>query len=81
VSPSARVAKSLHTRLEMQRRIACLIVTVLPALLAGQPSRAAQKSSDYLYLWTASADSTQPDFLAVMDARAGTPHGAVFSTP
>src|SRR5688572_18758187 len=22
---------------------------------------------DYLYLWTASADSTQPDFLAVLD--------------
>jgi hypothetical protein len=26
-------------------------------------------SSDYLYAWTASADSTQPDFLAVLDVR------------
>ncbi len=26
-------------------------------------------SSDYLYVWTASADSTQPDFLAVIDVR------------
>ncbi|MEK7379407.1 MAG: hypothetical protein AAB075_00185 [Gemmatimonadota bacterium] len=26
-------------------------------------------SSDYLYLWTGSADSTQPDFLAVLDVR------------
>jgi hypothetical protein len=65
----------------MQRRVACLIAIVLPALLASQPSRAAQKSSDYLYLWTASADSTQPDFLAVMDARANSPHyGRVITT-
>lgn len=28
-----------------------------------------QSSSDYLYLWSASADSTKPDFLAVIDAR------------
>lgn len=27
------------------------------------------RSSDYLYLWTASADSTKPDFLAVVDVR------------
>ncbi|MDQ6886563.1 MAG: selenium-binding family protein [Gemmatimonadota bacterium] len=26
-------------------------------------------SSDYLYVWTASADTTQPDFLAVLDVR------------
>lgn len=26
-------------------------------------------SSEYLYLWTASADTTQPDFLAVLDVR------------
>ena len=26
-------------------------------------------SSDYLYLWSGSADSTQPDFLAVLDVR------------
>ena len=39
--------------------------TVLPA----PPKAAATRSSDYLYLWTASADSTKPDFLAVVDVR------------
>ena len=29
----------------------------------------APRSSDYLYLWTASSDSTRPDFLAVVDVR------------
>jgi hypothetical protein len=38
----------------------------LPAQGTPSPTR----SSDYLYLWTASADSTQPDFLAVVDMRA-----------
>jgi hypothetical protein len=39
------------------------------------------KSSDYLYLWTASADSTQPDFLAVVDARATSPrYGRLVTT-
>jgi hypothetical protein len=39
------------------------------ALLACAPAPADQPSADadYLYLWTASADSTQPDFLAVLD--------------
>src|SRR5919201_4991074 len=39
------------------------------ALLACAPAPAAGPSAeaDYLYLWTASADSTQPDFLAVLD--------------
>ena len=31
-------------------------------------------SSDYLYVWTASADSTQPDFLAVLDVRPAAGH-------
>ena len=38
-------------------------------------------SSDYLYLWTASADSTQPDFLAVLDVRpAAGRYGALVTT-
>ncbi|MDB4883408.1 MAG: hypothetical protein JWL95_2174 [Gemmatimonadetes bacterium] len=37
----------------------------LPRVLAAQKVA----SSDYLYLWTASGDSTQPDYLAVLDAR------------
>ena len=45
----------------------------LAALLACGPGRPAPAGApvssprDYLYLWTASADSTQPDFLAVLD--------------
>ena len=39
------------------------------ALLACGPSPAQQPGAgaEYLYLWTASADSSQPDFLAVLD--------------
>jgi 56kDa selenium binding protein (SBP56) len=39
------------------------------ALLACGPAPAEQPSgaAEYLYLWTASADSSQPDFLAVLD--------------
>lgn len=41
----------------------------------------AKASSDYLYLWTASVDSTKPDFLAVVDARAsGGSYGKVIGT-
>ena len=45
--------------------------TRLPAAASVSPSSTSSlASSDYLYLWTGSADSTQPDFLAVLDARA-----------
>ena len=47
-------------------------VTLIASLatLAGTAARAqAVGPSDYLYAWTASADSTQPDFLAVLDVR------------
>ena len=37
--------------------------------------------SDYLFLWTASADTTQPDFLAVLDVRpTGDRYGRVVTT-
>src|SRR3954447_10164561 len=44
------------------------------ALLAAFVSAASlhaqtKASSDYLYAWTGSSDSTQPDFLAVFDVR------------
>ena len=43
-------------------------VTWCLALLACGPAPAQQPvAAEYLYLWTASADSTQPDFLAVLD--------------
>jgi hypothetical protein len=38
-------------------------------------------SSDHLFVWTAAADSTQPDFLAVFDVRAeGDRYGSVVAT-
>ena len=40
-----------------------------PACRARPSSAEEAKPSDYLYLWTASADSLQPDFLAVLDVR------------
>ena len=45
-----------------------LRVTWSLALFACGPAPAQQsRAAEYLYLWTASADSTQPDFLAVLD--------------
>jgi hypothetical protein len=46
-----------------------LPTAVLLATLAcrASPEPVAPSARDYLYLWTASADSTQPDFLAVLD--------------
>ena len=44
--------------------VACLLA--LTACSSRAPEQAAP-TPQYLYLWTASADSTQPDFLAVLD--------------
>jgi hypothetical protein len=46
-----------------------LLIFTAAAALASSSIAAQQASSDYLYAWTASADSAQPDFLAVFDAR------------
>lgn len=67
-------------RVTTRRLLTTVIVTVSLAVVA--PLHAQTKpvppvgaivlpthSSDYLYLWTASADSTKPDFLAVVDVR------------
>lgn len=40
----------------------CALVACAPAAEPGEGA-----ARDYLYLWTAAADSTQPDFLAVLD--------------
>jgi hypothetical protein len=46
-----------------------------------RPSAPAARSADYLYVWTASADSTQPDFLAVLDVTEdGTRYGRLITT-
>lgn len=46
-----------------------LAIVSLALLAASGPSSAARSApaAEYLYLWTGSADSTQPDFLAVLD--------------
>jgi len=44
-----------------------IAIVALAALAALGPWSAAPSAPQYLYLWTASADSTQPDFLAVLD--------------
>jgi hypothetical protein len=46
-------------------RLAPLLVVL--AACGSHRAEPAPASSSYLYLWTASADSTQPDFLAVLD--------------
>ena len=43
--------------------LCCVVLLACGPAPAEQPSGAAE----YLYLWTASADSSQPDFLAVLD--------------
>lgn len=44
---------------------AVLLICFVTSSLSAQ----AKASSDFLYVWTASADTTQPDFLAVFDVR------------
>ena len=44
---------------------AIFLVAVVGSALGAQ----AKHSSDFLYVWTASGDTTQPDFLAVFDVR------------
>jgi hypothetical protein len=58
----------------MRRRteLLTLALCVLAASSLRAQNAVAKAASDYLYLWSGSADSTQPDFLAVIDARAGT---------
>ena len=54
----------------MSSRFATLVlITLVTACTTAEPPKTGAGSSDYLYLWTASADSTQPDFLAVLDVR------------
>ena len=58
----------------------CLVLA-LPCSAGAQQSTGQTQSSDYLYLWTGSADSTQPDFLAVLDVRpTGETYGRLVTT-
>ena len=49
------------------RALAIVALAALAAVGAVGPWSAAPSAPQYLYLWTGSADSTQPDFLAVLD--------------
>jgi hypothetical protein len=51
------------------RHALLLIAAFSAAHLTADAQSQKRSSSDYLYLWSASADSTKPDFLAVIDAR------------
>jgi hypothetical protein len=44
-----------------------IATAALLTLAACSQSRVGPAAADFLYLWTGSADSTQPDFLAVLD--------------
>jgi hypothetical protein len=54
-----------HQIIPMRWITAILVLNPAASVLQGQ----VKKSSDYLYAWTASSDTTQPDFLAVFDVR------------
>lgn len=53
----------------MSRAVLFAWLGVLAACTRADPPLPGSPSSDYLYLWTAAADSTEPDFLAVLDVR------------
>lgn len=65
---------------------ATLSRVMLPLLLMSAchsraPEAPATNPTDFLYLWTASADQTQPDFLAVLDVTdQGEPYGRLVTT-
>lgn len=59
------------------------LLALLACAPAGEsaPSSTPSAGGDYLYLWSASADSTAPDFLAVLDVRPDTGrYGALVTT-
>jgi hypothetical protein len=75
-APARRIASPV-------RWLRFALIGVVAACSAGTPDNASRTtvSSDHLYVWTAAADSTQPDFLAVFDVRAeGDRYGSVVAT-
>ena len=60
----------------------CLVLVLAGSSCTGAPRvPSAGGGSDYLYLWTGSADTTAPDFLAVLDVRPDTGrYGALIAT-
>jgi hypothetical protein len=58
----------LHRRTPM--RLPCATLLLLLAAGCAPSPAATTPQRDYLYLWTTSADTTRPDFLAVLDVTA-----------
>ena len=64
-----------------QLRIAGILLLVAACAPDRRAAPASSGDSQYLYLWTGSADSTAPDFLAVLDVRPDTGrYGALVTT-
>ncbi len=71
------------THLQLVRGVCAAAALVASAVGAQAPrtARDTARSSDFLYLWTASFDPAQPDFLAVLDVRPkGDRYGALVTT-
>lgn len=51
----------------LPRRLCAALCVALAGCRSSRPPEPAAPPPQYLYLWTASSDSTQPDFLAVLD--------------
>lgn len=71
-------------RLPMRMVHAATLIAAVVACSPATPDSASPdgtSSSDHLFVWTAAADSMQPDFLAVLDVRAeGGRYGSVIAT-
>ena len=77
LSPRAR-SRADHTG---ARTCACALVLASALGACGPRAEVTTGPRDYLYLWTASVDSTQPDFLAVLDVTEDTGrYGALVTT-
>lgn len=53
----------------MSLRLPVIVVATMLLAASSGPVRPPQASSDFLYVWASSADSSGPDFLAVYDVR------------
>lgn len=62
------------------RSSAALLLGALCACTSRAPEPASPPAAEYLYLWTASADKAQPDFLAVLDVSDRERYGRLVTT-
>ena len=67
--------------LALRATLAGALLATLGCAQPPAPRTAPAAESDYLYLWTASVDSTEPDFLAVLDVTdTGSRYGRLVTT-